>query len=398
MVDFQPKDIPPPHRDPQTHRVLTRLLQKRDSIDLDFQLPTHSVAVDGTTLNLNHQFEQEYLKRDMEYHRLNRGLYQVYAASDHIIHDRNFLSYCRPTLRNLPESTAYNLETLKSKLRTQESEAPPYHTIQRPSRAQTQPTFPNPRPTYADVLRTPLEPRAAWMKDQPPFLSDKEADEVWYQSNARIFGEGCLTDEMMQAQIDILQNILSQRAKPTPTPQDDRVSSSGATATWRQPIAKGLAKRVFRQGLKTKTSDTNTESSSDQSKRGNNIVFGAKAVPESQKDCVREKQFLTDQSASSSEDIFSHKNPVNALRNEDYGHKWEDSPRRQLGNHPRARWKPPTSPPALKLAPYDKTTLDRAAKWKAAHQENATLATTAPPKKRKPANDFGGGHILESTG
>ena len=178
MVDFQAKDIPPSHRDPQTNRVLTRLLQKRDSLDLDFQLPTHSVAVDGTALNIDRQFEEEYRKRDMEYNRLNRGLYQVYAASAHIIHDQNFLSYCRPTLRNLPESTAYKLETLKSKLRTQENEAPPYHTIQRPTSTQTQPTFSTTRPTYADVLRTSLQPRAAWMKDQPTYLSDKEADET----------------------------------------------------------------------------------------------------------------------------------------------------------------------------------------------------------------------------
>jgi hypothetical protein len=35
----------------------------------------------------------------------------------------------------------------------------------------------------------------------------------------------------------------------------------------------------------------------------------------------------------------------------DFGHRWDDSPRRQLGNHPRARWRPPTVPPTLVLAP-----------------------------------------------
>ncbi len=72
-----------------------------------------------------------------------------------------------------------------------------------------------------------------------------------------MFGEGCLTDEMIQGQIDTLQNILVQRARSTSTPHDDSVPSSWATAAWRQPIAKGLEQRVFRQGLKTNTSDKN---------------------------------------------------------------------------------------------------------------------------------------------
>jgi hypothetical protein len=39
LVDFQDKDIPPSHRDPQTNRVLAGLLRQRDSLDRDFQLP-----------------------------------------------------------------------------------------------------------------------------------------------------------------------------------------------------------------------------------------------------------------------------------------------------------------------------------------------------------------------
>ena len=391
LVDFQDRDIPPSHRDPQTNRVLAGLLRQRDSLDRDFQLPPKSVAADGTALNLDGQFEAEYRKRDKEYNRLNRGMYHVYAASAHIIHDRNFLSYCRPQLRNLPEHTAYKLETLKAKLRTQESGAPPYQTIQQPAPTHTQPTFSSTRPTYADVLRPPLQPRATWMKDQPPYLSDKDADETWNQSNDQMFGEGCLTDEMIQGQIKAWQNILSQRAAPNTTSHDDSVPSSGATAAWRQPIAKGLTQRVFRQGLKTKISDKNTKSTSDQSNRGNTTVFGDVEVSEDQKDCTREIRSFNNQSASSYDNISSHEVPDTVVTNKDYGHRWEDSPRRQFGNHPRARWRPPTSPPALVLAPYDKATLDRAAKWEAIHRENAKSVTAAPPKKRRTANEFGGG-------
>ncbi len=87
-------------------------------------------------------------------------MYHVYAASAYIIHDRNrnFLSYCRPALRHLPITTAYKLATLKARLTDLDTTKPPYQTIQKPTRVQTQPTFSAPRPSYADVLRPALQP------------------------------------------------------------------------------------------------------------------------------------------------------------------------------------------------------------------------------------------------
>ena len=169
MVDFQEKDIPPQNRDPKTHRILMDLIRKRRQLDLDFQLPPHSVAVDGTSLHDKRQYEQELIRRDREYNRVNRGMYHVYAASAYIVHDCNFLSYCRPALRNLPIATAYKLAQLKERLVTPNSGHPPYQTIQEPTRVQTQPTFSAPRPSYADVLRPALHPREEWMKSQPPY-------------------------------------------------------------------------------------------------------------------------------------------------------------------------------------------------------------------------------------
>ncbi len=81
MIDFQEKDIPPMERDPYTHRVLSGLLTQRNQLDHDFNLPLHSVAVDGTALEENKSYEQEYIRRDKAYNRLNRQLYQAYAAS-----------------------------------------------------------------------------------------------------------------------------------------------------------------------------------------------------------------------------------------------------------------------------------------------------------------------------
>jgi hypothetical protein len=74
MVDFQEKDIPPPNRDLCTHRILTDLLQKRNNLDRDFDLPPSSVAVNGNLLDATAQFEREYLQRDEEYNQVNRDM------------------------------------------------------------------------------------------------------------------------------------------------------------------------------------------------------------------------------------------------------------------------------------------------------------------------------------
>ncbi len=141
----------------------------------------------------------------------------------------------------------------------------------------------------------------------------------------------------------------------------------------------------------TNTSDKNKKSSSDQSKRSNNIFLGEKEVLQGEKQVPPEKPPRFNQSSSSGQSVQAGPT-ANVLRNEvfgqkesdfDYGHRFEDGPRRQLGNHPRARWKPSTIPPAMVLAPYDKATLDRAAKWEATHRENAKRDTTAPPQETK---------------
>jgi hypothetical protein len=120
----------------------------------------------------------------------------------------------------------------------------------------------------------------------------------------------------------------------------------------------------------------------------------------------------------------------------DHGLRWEDSPRRQLGDHPRARWRPPAKPPTqvgetsrrkpknqprpvtrqldLRSSSVDDRDDDDAedtACWpsltgmrrgnpKKDYNENGTQKEAAPPvttatissaapKKRKPSNDFG---------
>ena len=67
-----------------------------------------------------------------------------------------------------------------------------------------------------------------------------------------------------------IQSVFSSE----PALHDGRAPSSGETAAWRQPIAKALAQRIIRQGLKTNISDKNRESRLDQSKSGNKMFLG----------------------------------------------------------------------------------------------------------------------------
>ena len=279
MVDFQDRDIPPPNRDLNTHQILTNLLRKRNRLDRDFQLPAESVAADGTSLQTNREYEEEYRRRNDEYNRINRKMYHVYAASPYVVHDRNFLSYCRPALRNLPESTAYKLETLKAQLRSPKAPlkttkaqprppkaqlrpldpaGPPYQTIQSPTPVQTQPVFSGPKPAYSDVLRGPLKPRAAWMREEPPLMSEEQADQVWRQSNDAMFGRTSPTTLELEQHIRNLQQMLNERTqKALPLPQHHDKDALNEAQDKHQTSTHNLESRVFRQGKRTPNPDKN---------------------------------------------------------------------------------------------------------------------------------------------
>jgi hypothetical protein len=236
IVDFQKKDIPPQNRDEYTHRILTDLLRQRDQIDTDFHLPADSVGIHGQPLADPRTYEAEYHKRDRQYNRLNRSMYHVYAASAHVIHDNNFLSYCRPSLRNLPVTTAFKLTTLKGTLDDQ----PPYQTIQRPTTAQTQPIFSASRPSFADVVRPALKPRSAWMSEVPPLMTDTEADKLWHQSNDALFGVHSPTTTELKQKINQLQQLLQQpETRTNPIIAEDK-GTSGKLSPWRHPIARTM--------------------------------------------------------------------------------------------------------------------------------------------------------------
>ncbi len=76
----------------------------------------------------------------------------------------------------LPDNTAIKLTTLRAKTLADAAEQLPYTQVNCASTLQTKPVFPTSRPTYADVIRNDLVPRAEWMKAQPPYMSNEEAD------------------------------------------------------------------------------------------------------------------------------------------------------------------------------------------------------------------------------
>jgi hypothetical protein len=127
IVEFQVKDIPPVAIDSATNMILHALLAERIKADLDIALCLTDKADDGSNLDPSKNIEEEYLRLDKAHNDTNRAMYQVYSDSWFVIHDNNFVSYCRPHLHNLPASTAFELQTVREQLQT--NEGPPCRPI-----------------------------------------------------------------------------------------------------------------------------------------------------------------------------------------------------------------------------------------------------------------------------
>ncbi len=87
-------------------------------------------------------------------------------------------------LRNLPEATALELQTIRSNL---DLEQPPYRPIQDdPLPAPTMPQFQT--PLDHPSRHVTLLPRAQWIRDTPPILTEEEADNTHQAACAWLFG------------------------------------------------------------------------------------------------------------------------------------------------------------------------------------------------------------------
>ena len=144
------------------------------------------------------------------------------------------------------------------------------------------------------------------MRDQPPYLSDSEADHTWHRSNAATFGRGNLTDAEIQQQIDTLKSIQDQRLKTAlPLPQRHDRNSPSKARDQQHPSTHNLESRIFRQGKKTNIADDNLERTANQSNSGNKSFSVEKAVNQQPKQTISEKRLRFDQSSSSSQSVFS---------------------------------------------------------------------------------------------
>jgi hypothetical protein len=196
MVNFRTRDIPPQQLDPQTHMVLTALLAERDRTERELMLCLDEVALDGTKLEPSWNMDAEFSRLDSYQNDTNRTMYQVYSDSKFLVHDNNFLTYCRPHLRNLSTNTAFELQ----ELRTEFEDAPPYRLIQED---------PLPEPTVPRFLRDlgKTQPSAS----TPPLVKHKLlSDAAYHEACAWMFGT---TEPTMAAQEELM---LGNRAKASP--------------------------------------------------------------------------------------------------------------------------------------------------------------------------------------
>jgi hypothetical protein len=139
LLDFPLRDIPPERMDPRTHMVLHALHTEREKLASSMTACLQDIANEDAPPNPNRDIEREYLQLDKFHNDANRSMYQVYSDGPFIIHDNNFQKYCKPHLRNLPEATAFKLQTIRSNL---DHDQPPYRPIQDdPLPAPTVPQF-----------------------------------------------------------------------------------------------------------------------------------------------------------------------------------------------------------------------------------------------------------------
>ena len=179
---FQLKDIPPSETDHRTHTVLHTLMQERNAQSRAMESLLDRISTEPTMTDNDIVIDEAYNKLDRIQNDTNRSMHQIFAASKYIIHENNFVSYCKPHLKNLPSSTGYELQALRNQM--DDEEKPPYRPIQ---------NDPLPRPTIPTFQNTlqqhyHLKPRTHWMRDTPPFLTDEEADNTYHAACAWTFG------------------------------------------------------------------------------------------------------------------------------------------------------------------------------------------------------------------
>ena len=207
MEDFDPRNIPPEDVDPQTHLVLHSLLDERNKDKVAVHLARQaelesldpSCALDrekAKLLRAHIELDNQYALSGTARNDTNRTMHHVFSNAAFPVHQNNFAMYCKPHLHNLPPSTAVELQ--KRRLELKNAELPPYRPIQLDALPEpTVPTFVI--PLGVSKATPTLVPRAQWMKDTPPFLTDTAADAAYNAACAWTFGTGDPDDFMQHA-------------------------------------------------------------------------------------------------------------------------------------------------------------------------------------------------------
>jgi hypothetical protein len=102
------------------------------------------------------------------------------------VHQNNFAMYCKPHLQNLPPKYCCRPSETSDGIN--------------PARSSSRPDRPHIHiPLGAPKVSPKLLPRAQWMKDTPPFLTDEAADAAYNAACAWTFGIGDPNNFMPQA-------------------------------------------------------------------------------------------------------------------------------------------------------------------------------------------------------
>ena len=124
IVPFKAEDIVPARLDPSTHNIMARFYKMREETGQALVMRIAGQTPNPASADISHlNLDQPLHELDQLHNHLNKHLFSTYANSKYIVHENNFMTYCKPHLRHLPTVTPHALQAQRDRLQTDEIQA-----------------------------------------------------------------------------------------------------------------------------------------------------------------------------------------------------------------------------------------------------------------------------------
>ncbi len=124
IVPFKAEDIVPARLDPLTRNIVARFYKMQEETGQALVMRIAGQTPNLPSADISHlNLDQPLHELDQLHNHLNKHLFSTYANSKYIIHENNFMTYCKPHLRHLPTVTPHALQAQRDQLQTDELQA-----------------------------------------------------------------------------------------------------------------------------------------------------------------------------------------------------------------------------------------------------------------------------------